>query len=433
MTLELSARDMVSKMLAIILAIICYVAFFDLHDPRLNYIAAFTCCIFLLLRSVKDKFLFVFYLFISSYLFFLYPHYIKGYAIQAYSFDASIYHDKTLFTFSLFLVSMLFFFKHMPIRTLNERLEVRDNAFIFYMNLVFQVAIIIFGTSGTTIFEQTYGSNQVEISTINNYYSVFYIASFVTSGRQRNRMLLLNTVALLYCANSLALGGRGATISMALVYYLLVLDKRVSFFQFALLILLGFVFMTFWNFVRSGHTAAFFSAAEGGGLGAIFGVTSSAADKYTMQGGHYTDIFYATSRILAMTDTGVIDLGDRVYAFALFIASIAVPYSILPPIANLASYLVGDYMTLGGGMAFAYFYTFLSYFGVILLAFLINLAWNKLRGSKNKYALVYCILVFAFMNGWFAYNPITLFKLCLWGAGYIFFMDVLTANLTRKK
>lgn len=432
MILELSKRDLASKTAAVLMAAICCIAFFYLHDSRLNYITALICCGALLIRSVKDKFLFIFYLFVSSYLYFLYPHYIKGLAMAAYSFDSSVFQDKTLFCFSLFLVSVLFFYKHIPVNSLNDRLEIKDNAFIFYMNLIFQVAIIIFGTSGTSIFEASYGTAEVRVTTINNYYSVFYLAAYFTSGRIRNRLLLLNTIAIVYCANSLILGGRGATISMALVYYLIVMDRRVSMLQLISLLVAGFLFMTFWGFVRAGQTAVFFSFAEGG-LANILGFTSTVADTYTMKGGHYTDIYYASVRIVGMTDMGVIDFGNRIYAFGLFIASIFVPYSILPPIANLASYLVGDYMTLGGGLAFSYFYTFLSYFGVILLGFIVNIPWNKLRTSRNKYVLVYCILVFAFMNGWFAYNPITLFKLCLWGAGYVYFLDVLTANLIRKK
>jgi hypothetical protein len=327
---------------------------------------------------------------------------------------------------------VLFFYKHIPIKSLNERLEIKDNAFIFYMNLIFQIAIIMFGSSGKSIFEASYGSNEAQITTINNYYSVFYLAAYFSSGRIRSRLLLLNTIAILYCANSLMLGGRGATISMALVYYLLVMDRRISMLQLIGVLVVGFLFMTFWGFVRSGQAAAFFSVADGG-LANVLGLTSSITDSYAIKGGHYTDIYYASVRIVGMTDIGAIDFGDRVYAFSLFVASIFVPYSILPPIANLASYMVGEYMTLGGGLAFAYFYTFLSYFGVILLGFLVNIPWNKLRTSSNKYVLVYCILVFAFMNGWFAYNPITLFKLCLWGAGYVYFLDVLTANLIKKK
>jgi hypothetical protein len=290
----------------------------------------------------------------------------------------------------------------------------------------------MFASGGQSIFEASYGANDTRVTTIANYYAVFYLVSYFASGRIKNRLLLLNTVAILYCLHSLLLGGRGATITMGLVYYFLVMDRRISFVQLLGLIVFVFLFMVFWGFLRAGHTAAFFSLGEGG-IGSALGLSSSLGNKYEMQGGHYTDIFHASVRIISMTDLGIINLGDRIYAFALFVASVFVPYSMLPPISNLASYLRGDYTSLGGGMAFAYFYTFLSYFGVILLGYIGNVIWNKLRSSSNKYTLIYCILVFAMMNGWFAYNPITMFKLCLWGAMYAYFMDVLTANLIKRK
>jgi hypothetical protein len=422
---------MLSKIVAIAIAIVCYLAF-TVHDSRLIYMSCLTCCAALLIRSVKDKFLFIFYLFISSYIIFLYPHYIKGLSLGGYQFTDSVYHDKTLYLFSLFLASMLFFYKYIPTEPINERLNIKDNAFVFYLNLIIQIAIILFASGGQSIFEASYGSNDTQITTINNYFAVFYLVSYFSSGRIKSRVLLLNTVCILYCLHTLTLGGRGATISMGMVYYLLVMDRRITFMQLLGCIVLVFMFMIFWGFLRAGRAATFFSFSENGFSSAL-GLSASLSDKYEMQGGHYTDIFHASVRIISLTDLGIINLGDRLYAFALFIASIFVPYSLLPPISNLASYLRGDYTSLGGGMAFAYFYTFLSYFGVVLLACIANIIWNKLRTSSNKYTLIYCILVFAMVNGWFAYNPITMFKLCLWGAMYAYFMDILTANLIKRK
>lgn len=431
MTIAISSKDILSKIAALAIALVCFVAYHSLHDSRLVYIMSLVCCGILLLRSVKHKFLFIFYFFVSSYLIFLYPHYLGNLSLGGLQFGGENFYDKCLYLFSVFLSAVLFFYKSAPSISINERLNIKDNSFVFYLNIIVAIAIIIFGSRGQSVFEASYGTNHGEITTINNYFSVFYLAAYFSSGRIRNRLFLLNAVAIVYCINLLLLGGRGATISVALVFYLLVMDQRISFVGLLSGIFAFFVFLIFWGFVRAGHTDAFFSMGIDN-FKDVFGL-GEADNRYTMQGGHYTDIFYASTRIVSMTDIGVINFGDRIYAFYLFLISVFVPYSILPPIANLASYKLLDYGSGGGGMIFAYFYTFLSYFGIILSAYIINVIWNKLRTSSNKYTLIYCILVFAMMNGWFAYNPITLFKLCLWGVMYAYFLDVLTANLIKKK
>lgn len=432
MTITLSKKDVLSKLAAIAIAIVCFVAYNSLHDSRVLYIASLTCCGILLLRSIKYKFLFIFYFFISSYLFFLYPHYLGSLSLGGLQFNGENFFDKCLYLFSVFLTALLFFYKNIPLSPISERLDIKDNAFVFYLNIIIAIGVIIFGSNGQSVFEATYGNNVGTYSTVSSYFSVFYLAAYFTSGRIRSRILLLNGIAIFYCINLLLLGGRGAIISMGLVFYLLVLDQRISFIGLLSGILFFFVFLIFWSFVRAGQTHAFFALGFDN-IEQIFGLSSAGAKNDSMQGGHFTDIFYSSTRIISMTDVGVITFGDRIYAFYLFVISIFVPYSMLPPIANLASYMVDDYMTLGGGMAFAYFYTFLSYFGVILFAYIVSVIWNKLRTATSKYTLTYCILAFAMMSIWFAYNPITLFKLALWGVAYIYILDVITANLIKKK
>ena len=432
MIIALSKKDLLSKIVAIAIALVCFVAYNSLHDSKLVYITSLVCCGVLMLRSVKYKYLFIFYLFVSTYLIFLYPHYLANLALGGLQFNGENFYDKCLYLFSLFLAAVLFFYKNTAAPSISERLDIKDNASVFYLNIIIMIAIIMFGSSGESVLVSTYGSSEGGVTTISNYFSVFYLTASFRSGRVRSRLLILNTVAIIYCVNTLLLGGRGATISMALVFYLIVMDRRVSFIGLISGILMFFVFLIFWGFVRVGRADIFFSLTLDN-LQDVLGLSASGSNRHSMQGGHHTDIFYASTRIIAMTDVGIISFSDRIYAFYLFIISVFVPYSVLPPIANLASYLVGDYVSLGGGMMFAYFYTFLSYFGVILAAYIVNVVWNKLRTSYNKYMLIYCILAFAMMNGWFAYNPITLFKLCLWGVMYAYFLDVVTANLIKKR
>ena len=428
MNIALTKSEITGKLLAIVFAIACCVGHFYYNDATLIYNCCLLVCAILLVRSVKHKYLFLFACFVSTYILFLYPYFINNLSIGIYyEISGPSSYQKAIFLFSIFLTSLLFFFKDQPNVPVADRLPVYDSNIVFFINIMVMVAIIFFGASGESIISASYGSNRTEISTIYVYFPVFFLAAYLSSGRRKMQLYLMHIVGFAFVLKSLLLGGRGNTITMGLIIYLLFFDSRMSFPTFILVLVVGFVFFALFGYLRAAKNLTSINLAD------AFAIGSSYRDKYVAASSNQTDVFYASVRIITMVDTGIITTLERIWAFALFCVSIFVPYSILPPLANLSNYKLDVYNSLGGGLIFAYFYTYLSYGGIILAGYLVNKVWDNLRTSESLYTLVYSILVFATMNGWFAYNPITLFKLCLWAVFYIFAMDMLNKALKRRK
>ena len=132
-----------------------------------------------------------------------------------------------------------------------------------------------------------------------------------------------------------------------------------------------------------------------------------------------------------MADLGIIDVREQVSAFLYFLAAIFVPFSMLPPIANLSRYMMFDYGTLGGGLIFGYFYVWFSYAGVVFIAYYVSWIWKKLTTTYRQNVLIYGILAFSSIGGWYAYTPITLFKYCLWGMVYMALLSLIHKAVSR--
>ena len=400
MNIALTKSEITGKLLAIVFAIACCVGHFYYNDATLIYNCCLLVCAILLVRSVKHKYLFLFACFVSTYILFLYPYFINNLSIGIYyEISGPSSYQKAIFLFSIFLTSLLFFFKDQPNVPVADRLPVYDSNIVFFINIM----------------------------VIYVYFPVFFLAAYLSSGRRKMQLYLMHIVGFAFVLKSLLLGGRGNTITMGLIIYLLFFDSRMSFPTFILVLVVGFVFFALFGYLRAAKNLTSINLAD------AFAIGSSYRDKYVAASSNQTDVFYASVRIITMVDTGIITTLERIWAFALFCVSIFVPYSILPPLANLSNYKLDVYNSLGGGLIFAYFYTYLSYGGIILAGYLVNKVWDNLRTSESLYTLVYSILVFATMNGWFAYNPITLFKLCLWAVFYIFAMDMLNKALKRRK
>jgi hypothetical protein len=190
-----------------------------------------------------------------------------------------------------------------------------------------------------------------------------------------------------------------------------------------LLIIVGFVLLSLWAQFRVGIRDVSISD--------VFAFSASNTNKYAAAGNNQTDVFYSSVRLISMKDMGTISGTESLQAFALFCGSIFVPYSSLPPLANWSTYLLSSFNALGGGLIFSYFYVYLSYFGVILIAYYVSIVFRKIRESTNFYMLFYGLLVSCTVIGWFAYGPITLFKLCLLGTCYIFGLKTITTRFVK--
>ena len=75
-----------------------------------------------------------------------------------------------------------------------------------------------------------------------------------------------------------------------------------------------------------------------------------------------------------------------------------------------------NYPCGGGGLISAFFYVFLGHIGVIFIGYVIAKILSIGVRSKNTFKNLFFILAYTTMPRWFAYYPITLFKLALLGS-----------------
>lgn len=418
MNIRLNVQDLPARLVGLLsLLILILLHRYVSGSENLIYIIALCLSVFLIARSVHNKTLFVFYVFAFTYVLFLYPYFLKGLGITMfYNFNYRPYFVKGIFVYAIFLSFLVLFNKKQRTEYIIDRIVFKDSNLLFYLNVTIMILVIMFGKSGESIFTMRYGFNKVEDSTIYEYFPIFYLATIIYSGRNKYKLRFAGFLSLLYCVNGLLLGSRGAPLMIALMYFIFFIEHKISYWQLAVVLFLGLELVFIWGSVRANQAVSF-------NIGDVIG--ASMHDRYTVTGSNQTDVFYSAVRLISMADMGIISAGEQVAAFFYFLAAIVVPFSMLPPIANLAKYMTLDYGSLGGGLIFGYFYVWFSYAGVAFIAYYINLVWRRLTTTSNQTILAYCVLAFSSIGGWYVYTPITLFKYCVWGMIYIALMSLI--------
>src|SRR5690606_31730890 len=131
--------------------------------------------------------------------------------------------------------------------------------------------------------------NNIETSTIHEYYPIFYLAAFIYSGNKKINIRLINIVAAIYCIYNLLLGSRGAILSMGIIYYLLFMERKSSPLKIMTFVIIGLLFLSFWGTIRT-QTYSVFSFD----LEKMLGLARYT--RYNIEGTNQTDVFYASVR-----------------------------------------------------------------------------------------------------------------------------------------
>jgi hypothetical protein len=136
------------------------------------------------------------------------------------------------------------------------------------------------------------------------------------------------------------------------------------------------------------------------------------------------DVFQSSVRLIGLIKIQALDAFLRVKSFIGFVLSIFVPAAWLPEEASLMTFKKGIYNSGGGGLIAVYFYVFLGWFGPLVISFYVFWIYGVAIFYKSIYLKFYVLLIFSTFPRWFAYNPIILFKLCLWVIPIAFVFDL---------
>lgn len=407
---------LIIKYLYLLIAIaIAILYFYNLVNPSVLYIFTLIANIILIIKTRNFKPLSILFIFLLTYTLILFPHYIQGEPIViAYEqFRNSIFYNKTLLIHFLFLTTILVSISNInkPL-IIRNYLKIRNNTFAYIICMFLSIIILLFGKTGDTIIDSggyTKGNTGSLFGlSINEYFILFMPLMYVYSGNQRKRIFLILLLSILYSIKTLLYGGRVGVLQCLLMLYILFIDnKKLSFTQIILI-----AFPLIYAFIIFGIIRVD-PAIINNNFSYLIKLPFRKNIFYSLLG-NQNDVYYSSARLIALVKIGALDYGDRISSFIYNLIAIIIPYKLLPNIANIAGYLKDKYPAGGGGLISSYYYLFLSYPGAIIIGLYISYIFKLLIKNFKQYWILYSIMVLVTYPRWIGYNPINLFKLCMY-------------------
>ncbi len=350
------------------------------------------------------------FIYIFLYSFVTKSAFIDGLQISVYKDfnDIKEYYNTSLILY--FFLLLIWFFMRWDIQREEKLIGYQNNIFLFYIFATIALLLAIFGKSGDNIFDAGgYATGANSSSSLNEYFFIPLVISIIFSNNKKTRQIIIYIISAFYALKNLLYGGRIEIVMVILCIFAWQFYNRFSIKQIIIYSTLGFYFFIVIGNLRDNPLILFSNEWT-----KIFSVSFTSNNSIVMS--QEGDVFYATNRWIGMINKDIILPPERIESFIYFIASIFVPFSYLPDIANLSSYKSDVYPVGGGGLIFGPFYVYFSYFGVIFIAYLISYIISNIGNFRNNLFLkLYCLFVFITLPRWFAYSAIVLFKLCIYG------------------
>ena len=367
-----------------------------------------------LLKSLKtgDYHLTVLFFFMLSYVLVPLNYYWLDLHINMYQEcegESTVY--KVLQILCVFHSVLLYNIKFSKQRYIGKPFKERSNT-IYCILILLSLLFVTFGSSGKTILETGSYAESIHVkqsSTIYAYSIITISLAYVYSDTLSKRYLTYFVVAY-FCFKDLLMGGRVDSLELLLTIFFIRLQYIWSRKTIIIMAVSGALFFLAWGAFRSDVNMGFFKAL----VESIPGIGES-GNRLSFQTGTSAEVYYSSLRVIYMIEHGVLDFGLRIQSLLYFFISAIVPYSMLPDIANLSSYMQTTYWSGGGGLGPVFFYAFGGWLGVFLFSLFISYSMNLFQKRASKYVHYYAILMLATTPRWYAYYPVQLIKLCLIG------------------
>tara|TARA_R110001583_G_C5667535_1_gene410369 strand:+ start:2119 stop:3444 length:1326 start_codon:yes stop_codon:yes gene_type:complete len=396
------------------------------------WIFLFLYIIYIFIVYIKNVPVALFIGFCIPYLFVPFYYFEKGKLI---SFWGSYQIDE-IFNFVSIVGAIFFISFRLSLGSLNENKLVEkkfygrlNNRFLFWVFIIIQFLVIIYGASGDTVIESgQYGQGEVKKGALFEYYFVFMFFSLMLIDRCSRFQLFIVFLALFfYTVKATFYGGRIEVVQAVLAFTFVVSNffKGRKFFLL-LLVLFAILLADLAGKFRS-NPAAFIDAVNSStSQNYLFYPSRDQRDYISSQFG---DVYQSSLRIKGLIEDGEISYLDRVSSFAQVTMSYFLPERLRSDTYNLSAYKQEVVRSGGGGFIFIYSYAWLSYVGVVVFGFLLGVIYKSLYNSNNTIILSYCFVISVSFPRWYAYYPITFFKLAVFAAVVAF----LVAFLKRIK
>lgn len=371
----------------------------------------------------RQKHLLLLALFMFFYLFYQSFIFIDGGKTAGWvGFNTPYYLQNTLRIHFLFLCFFNYFLKKKGNVSIGDLVKRKNNnAYFFVFTSLFLFSSLLGsrggGVGGLSLFE---------------YSVIFFLLAFKYSKGVSYYKLILGVVTLVFGFVGVSSGGRIELLQVLLLFFILILDiSKISYRSFFLLLAIGFYSMILIGSIR--HNPSVLLKKPSQILLAPFNQISEGGFEYNnIKYSHHGDVYYSSTRMIGLVETGELSTLQRVESMIYMFLSVGVPSRYMPANANLATYKKEKFNHGGGGLIDIYFYIYLGYFGIVLIAFWLAFIFNSVKSGVNQFFLLYVILVLSTYPRWWAYSPITMFKLCFWILPLFLICNALTSAVRKN-
>lgn len=401
------------------LAFSCLIIF-SLCMVGLPYFPLLSLCsvilnIALVIATRKFKPLAFLFLFALTYIYVSIFYFVDGISLSLgyEGFTDPTYYRNVLLIHSFFLVVITLLLPRFdqPI-LMRELLPNRKSNLAFYLIVAAMLFITFISKTGTSIIEssgysnENYKTESIGGLSIFEYFLVLVPLGYIyTNNETLKRWVLIGCIAL-FCIKGLLFGGRIETLQCGLLVFIFFVDNRkTNFLKLIGLSIVPLYILTIFGAVRSNPLLFLEDTSR---------ILLLPFENSMILFGNQRDIYYSSNRLVGMVGNETITYWDRFRTFGYNLVAPVVPYGRLPEIANLAGFKKDVYPAGGGALMSVYFWVFLGYPGVMLLATYLGVIIRKIKSAVSTYFVLYMIMVLSTYPRWIGYNPITLFKLSIY-------------------
>jgi len=337
---------------------------------------------------------------------FSFPIYIEGY-------EAKYLLDKALVVHITFLTLVAIFQKEIKHNVyFFSNISVKERKLAFWMTWIFMVIFAFFSVSGDNILNSggyTLGKTQQLGGFLpGEYFLIFLPIGYLFAGENKFKQKLVLIAGIIFSVNGLLYGYRNYMLQCGLLLFIIFFDKKkLTYLKLIPTLLFGYFFLHWFGNIR-GNIANWNNFNIFDNLSAS---DSTFAERIVNSLGNQFDILYASIRLYAFIDNGLLGVSERLTSLLTSHIAVFVPFRFLPDLANLAAYKQNEYYSGGGGLISCYYYVYAGYLGLFFIAYFITWFMNHLLTTKSNLILLYGAMVLCTYPRWFGYNPITLIKL----------------------
>lgn len=425
--MSISALNHISKRICatiIVTSLLIYLLFPYEYNGKLISSTLVGLTLFQIYRFYKFReygILFI-YLFTFNYSWVIFCYYFFGDPIIIYRVECETPNTRfhTCLYLLIFLSSMSFLIN--PNKEKQYVPQPRKNKFGYILCLLLAFVFIATGRTGQTIMDTGGYAESFANRESNGLfgYSLIPLSISLLYADTKKKLRAVYLLCLIFIFKDFLYGGRIDSIMLVIIVFLYKFQRKVTAFQFVGLVVIAYIVVFALGEFRSDTSIS------------ILGTVESTVNDVDSHSSHAGNVYYASMRILYLIDSNILTTDMRLTSFILYLLSIVIPYSMLPPLANLSSFMMDFYDTGGGGLAPIFYFAFLGIAGVICAGLLHGYIIKTWFNKKSYVFYYYGLLFVATTPRWYAYYPIHPFKFCVYGALFFYVLNFINRKIVVR-